>query len=195
MLCTNRELKHLVIVAGSSCSGKTTIIREMLAGYQPALCSGLGMTQPYAQYLVIPAYQMATIEKVSTAFLVLHFDLYAFSEPELLSWLAELLKTACQTTVLTLNPSGATLVKRNGMRMIQEFLLLLRSPIAYRRRFLNRINYLSSSRRAYRKSDFAESAHESWQRYLRSFEIAEHIIVVNDEAYISHVNSCPTKEF
>jgi hypothetical protein len=66
-------LGHVVVVAGPSCVGKSTVIARLLSGETPQLAQALGMTEPLA-YELVHATEWRRLE-TSHAAVLLHYEL------------------------------------------------------------------------------------------------------------------------
>lgn len=121
------KVGHLIVIAGPSCSGKSTLIAALQRGELPELQKALEIEDPldwaYVHALGLPQLSGMYAEK-----LVLHYDFKAQQSPNGYRFLAGLLRNSDNAVFLTLQVKSEVLMKRNWSRLILVMGIFIRRP-------------------------------------------------------------------
>ena len=163
----------MIIIAGPSRAGKSTVIDRMRSGKKTRLCGQLGMIDP-------PSWHYSTVNRLkgtpATTIdrLVLHYDLYAnFSRRKNFSNLDALIFSAANTTALTLCTTAETLCERNALNIkrFANLLLLKKNPL---KKTIAKIQLRMRKQRSYRDGASVQSLYTEWVDYISGHDLASH---------------------
>lgn len=125
-------MKRLLLVAGPSTAGKSTLIDAFCTGQLPALTEYLGIDP--ANGLYIEAYQLPASRWRETDILVLHYDFHRQYHNQSFRHIDELFAHFETVEVLLLQSSAYCLFWRNTWRMAELLLQIMKfSKPGYRK--------------------------------------------------------------
>jgi hypothetical protein len=114
------KIDQLVIIAGPSAVGKTTILNKIKSGEAPNLCDQLSIDLP-SSYRYIEGRELYTIRGLSIDRLILHYDfMYQYAPISGFNYLTELINHSNHISVLTLYTSSDILLQRIISRLVKQ---------------------------------------------------------------------------
>ncbi len=169
MVCTNQ----LILIAGPSCVGKSTLIDRIQDGKVPLLCDQLGLDTALS-YTFISASKLPNLSQSIIKRLVVHYDFYRQHTPDGFNYLSELVKKYDTITILTLWTSSEILLLRERSRVIQAVSLFFFSPRFKRFRSLR---YRWQRYQFYSDPFKVDSLYDSWFKFLNRHCTARHWLI------------------
>ncbi len=122
------RVPHTIIVAGASCSGKSTLLRRMVRGELPAVAAQLGI-ESAAHPVTIDVTEWPSPDRPIARQLLVHYDICAQSlRRDGFNHIDDLAARSDRLAVLTLCVSPAELRRRNRARCRDTLLDLFRPP-------------------------------------------------------------------
>jgi len=118
-----KYIDHLILVAGASCIGKTTLIKGLKRGKYSRLCKQLGIDHP--DKWIITSLKAAHKTTPYSGKLLIQYDCYNRRAQSLIH---ELINRSNCTTVLTLCAPPRTLIWRNTKRLASNIYKLMLDP-------------------------------------------------------------------
>lgn len=132
------KINQLLIIAGPSYAGKTTLFKKMQQGDCPRLCEQLGMANPLS-WRRVACRKLAKIREPIIERLVVHYDIYAhYSQKNGFEILPELMTNADSVIVLTLYIPPKILIQRLNSRILVNLKSLFCLSV-YRKKRLRRV--------------------------------------------------------
>jgi hypothetical protein len=197
------SVDHLLLVAGPSCSGKSTLIQQLCAGELPRIAAQLRLGDPAVWSCVLPR-DLEALERETLQRMILHYDFLrpwtdggtpAYEEDEVL----RLAGAAAEVTLVTLWVPPDVLSRRMAERRSAFVSALLRGrpwdsealrtsgrivrPSLDGRRSLRKafavvreLRRLGTKVRSYRRAGELEAVYEAWIDFWR-LRLAEHWIL------------------
>jgi hypothetical protein len=153
-------MKRLIVVAGLSCSGKSTLIAALQRGELPALQRTLEIGDPL-DWAYVQACDLPTLQGMYARQMVLHYDIQAQRSINGYRYIAGLLRNANQAVFVTLYAQPEVLVVRNWSRLKEVVLACVRQP-QYRRQFLRRLRNILNRYLVYRNRQAVSNLYSSW---------------------------------
>jgi len=160
-------MKRLILVAGPSCSGKTTFIACIFAG-NLQLMQSLGITN-LAEWVSLEAKQLDKIELSDIRNLVLHYDLVQqYDTATDYRYIPGIFADYDDIMIITLVASPFFLLARNTWRLLNSLLDVLFRPSDRTRGMYRK---LSTQWRG-----MATSIYQDWLHYTEDFAITRQLI-------------------
>jgi len=162
------KINQLVIIAGTACVGKTTLIKKIRHGDCNGLCEQLGIENPFMALL---RSELSQIRQPIVERLVLHYD---FSGKDSRNGeyreLCELISKSDNVTILTLCTSNKILSQRITLRLRQVF--HRRCPHPRRDIFI-----LWKKRRVFRDIFKVVALYKRWFKFVNGINVTDHLLV------------------
>ena len=174
MLKTNQ----LVIVAGTSAIGKTTVINKIMEGSFRDLCVKLGIENP-SPWLYCAAKTLSEIQRPVVEKMLLHYDINARrSQNGEFEYLSELIVRSETVIVLTLCADHKILVQRMRMRFWKRILRL--GPF-----IIKDITWLWKFYQLYKSIYRVLALYEKWSLFVDECGVSDHLLVDTSMPYLS----------
>lgn len=174
------EGNRLLIVAGASCTGKTSLIQALKCGEYRELLSELGLEDRSVwTYLSNSKFQSQVRIDSSVLsdkkVLLLHYDLFAhFRDDSRYPRIRKLLKRFEHIDVLTLYAKPSSLFKRSRTRFWSQVLQAFRSPLSKGLKINRFVRQLSERRGAYTDDSHLLKLYEKWFNELEDQRVTNH---------------------
>ena len=176
--------KTLVILAGVSTSGKTTLLKSLMMEKTPGLCQKLGLTVP--QKILFFNRRLKDLKKLSLEHsskdMVVDFDFFhnVTQKKDLeFQLLLALIKNSQQTIVLTLCASSAALYQRLKHR-VDKYILETGMPDQQDPDFQQRIKYMQYMQNTltlYQNKDELLKHYQNWEMFVISASVNHHLLM------------------
>jgi hypothetical protein len=163
----------LIIIAGPSCVGKSTLIDRIQDGKLPLLCDQLGLDNSLS-YTFISASKLPKLSQSIIKRLVVHYDFYRQKTPDGFNYFSELVKKYDTITILTLWTSSEILLLRERSRVIRAVFLLFISP---RFKRIHSLGYRWQRYQFYRDPFKVDSLYDRWFKFLNRHCTAPHWLI------------------
>lgn len=166
------RINRLIVIAGLSCSGKSTLIAALQRGELPALQQVLAMGDPL-DWAYVQACDLPALKGMYARQLVLHYDIQAQRAVNGYRFIAGLLSNTDQAAFLTLHASPEILVARNWYRLKEIAQTCVRQP-QYRRQFLPRLRNVLNRYFIYRNRQAVTHLYSRWFSFCMACGNHEH---------------------
>lgn len=183
-----QKKNDIVVIAGMSCAGKSTLLKAIRRGDCPEINDRLGIGK-LDQWQLIPSRRLAGPDSIKHPHVLIHFDLYRQCKEETnFAQLARCLESQEDIRVVTLCAPPEVLARRS-MRKIGRALLKVcissLNPLSYTRRKYTR-HWVRHRRKLRELSRFWEkylllgnvrwvdSAYQSWFDFVESQAVGDH---------------------
>lgn len=165
----------LIIIAGVSGVGKSTLIRRLCQGELPSLCAQLGMDSP-CLYSCWAGRQLLKQPEILDAQVILHYDfLHIASLQTDIKYLPDVVHNRTSITVLTLCASADELQHRIQLRFYRALQQFSFRPDKFRGK---RIIRLYKTRNLYKDTHRSLSLYRTWSEGLRQgVSVDNHLIL------------------
>lgn len=149
----------MVVIAGASRSGKTTLINRIKTGQASELMHRAGLVglEPYQSHSLL---QLQRLDTPPPTNLILHYDLCFQWEQNRFTALMTLAQRSKDLTIITLQTPIHVLCRRNQSRMYQQLKETLKCP--WERKAWKHLGYLLRLHRLYQNPDQLRQLHCNW---------------------------------
>lgn len=168
-------VKRLVVIAGPSCSGKSTLIARIQSGESVRLQQILGITDPL-DWVYCHAIGLRRLSGMYAENLIVHYDSLARQSANGYPYLAGLLRNSEQVIFLTLHAPSDVLLHRNWLRLIEVGAEFFRRPKGFRR-FLIRSRAVLNRYFLYRKPQVVATHYDRWFKFCEACEVSPHWVI------------------
>lgn len=169
MLKTNQ----LLIVAGPSAVGKSTLLERIQQGDVPHLYHQLNLDLSSARYLA--AIELPRVHQSFMDQIVLHYDFLShYSLKGGFVHLPNLVENSRSVVCLTLCTSSKTLLKRINSRLTQGLISYWYGPEPRKVRTMRKI---WRKRKSYKRSANVYELYENWSRFIGGYDVAKHLLL------------------
>lgn len=180
------RIKQLIVVAGPSCAGKTSLLTSIRQGRCDSLCAKLGISAP-SSCLQMQAVEIEDLNEGTLDTVLVHFDFYTLDVPEGgYRVLSKLLDNADRVTILTLCARSESLVERNNKRLRKAIGELLTSLLCNPKmlgRKIHLVRWLLKRHRIYKDPSVVASLYQKWADSIGSCD-ATHYWLDSDQVNI-----------
>lgn len=174
------RIKHLIVVAGPSCSGIYPLIAALQRGELPILQKTLDMGDPL-DWAYIHDYELPQLSGMYAKQLVLHYDFQAQRSANGYRYVAGLLRNADRAVFLTMQARPETLVRRNGSRLIGVTGMFMRKP-RHLFKFAQHLRQAMKRHFIYRNPHSVSALYDHWFKFCAACgEHAHWVIDVSGE--------------
>lgn len=169
------QTDQLLVFAGLSCAGKTTLIEQIQKGNLEPLSEQLGIIEP-DMWTIINAVDLSKMDQDFMTRLILHYDIYSqYSGNERFNYLTELIDKSKKVLFVTLYASPEALKQRIKARLINSFNYLLDKPQKYEAGYFKGLFKIYQN---YCDSRVLLKFYDLWFKYCEAqFENIDHWIV------------------
>lgn len=172
-----QNIRRLIIVAGPSCAGKTTLINRLRKGELPLLQKNLKMLDLHGWYYK-DAWQLKTFFAEGPIDLILHYDILRLMDKNIQSYdidpVFHVLQTAREVMVLTLWECPETLLQRCRQRQWKNFCNLKKGKFRY---FFKRFKRLNRKSGLYKNPKAMAQWYKRWFDFCLEVDSLQHVIV------------------
>jgi len=185
----NFEMSNLILIAGMSGVGKTTLIEKIKQGEYPVLSDQLGMcdTSSWSDH---QAYQAVNMDLSNVGNLIVHYDIHArFSErTRMFDYCEELFCNFECINVVTLIASQEVLVERQKGRLYRKIALYFKylfkssDEELYKKVTVSEIFRILKKVRAYKKG-ISHQRDDRWLTYISQLSVDNHYVINCSEPY------------
>lgn len=157
------RIKRLIVVAGPSCSGKSSLIAALQRGELPILQKTIGMDDPL-DWSYVHAYELPQLSGMYAEQLVVHYGFQAQRSLNGYRFLAGLLRNTDHAIFLTLQVRTGTLVKRNWSSLAGDVSAFFRTPKNFSK-FAQRLRNTMNRYFIYRNPHTVSGLYEHWFKF------------------------------
>ena len=165
-------MKRLILIAGPSCAGKTTLISSIFAG-NPELKQLLCIIDP-AEWTSLEARQLDKVDVREINNLVLHYDIIEQHTALGYKHILELFTYYEDITLITLMASPLSLLLRNTNRLVKYMFQQLVAIIWGRKRKFTKSWHRE---KLYLNPGMTKTIYGNWMSHIESFKIIKHLII------------------
>jgi len=178
------HVNKLIIISGTGCSGKSSLLKKIFKGECPELCKQLDLDDP-CMWQYKQAYELADAHSEIIDRLIVHYDYFSHHSSRCkFKYLNELINNSKSVIVLTLYVPHKILIQRITSRIIKRSVwLIIRFLIPYKdnvkvskRRFLS-ICKLYRKRKIYKDGYSLFELHKMWFNFVDEYDIMSHWIL------------------
>ena len=168
-------MKRLILVAGPSCAGKTTLISGMLEGDMVWLRETIGISNP-AEWMYLEAKQLHKFNIPSINNLVLHYDILEQHTPTGYKHIPELIVNYEDIIIITLTTSPFYLLLRNTNRLLNYIIEHFAGHIRNNRKRYSKLTRLWQKEILYLNTGSTNALCEDWLNYIDKSTINKHLL-------------------
>jgi len=177
-------MKRLILIAGPSCAGKTTLISSIFAG-NPELKQLLCIIDP-AEWTSLEARQLHTVDIREINNLVLHYDIIEQHTASGYRHIPELLDGYEDIIVITLVTSASCLLLRNTIRLLNCIFDRLFRQTGKIRSGNRKLSRLWKKEKLYLTSGISRKFYENWISHIDSFTMIKHLVFETSGISLNH---------
>ena len=167
-------MKRLILIAGPSCAGKTTLISSIFAG-NPELKQLLCIIDP-AEWTSLEARQLHTVDIREINNLVLHYDIIEQHTASGYRHIPELFANYEDIIIITLLAFPFCLLLRNTKRLASYMLKQLVRPAGKIRSGNRKLSRLWQKENTYLNNGSVNAVYENWLSYIDNFMMNKHLL-------------------
>lgn len=165
---------HLIIVAGPSTIGKSTLLDRLVRGEAETLREQLAIDD-LASYKHLTARELTRMRDDTIDRLILHYNMTGgFFAPDSMAYIAGLVSHYTRVDVLTLCVHHKILSARNRYRLIK---LLFRLSTLHRVRVPGEIRHTWTREKLYRNTDWLLGIYEHWSAFVDRLDVNAHLMI------------------
>ncbi|AFZ35704.1 hypothetical protein Sta7437_2155 [Stanieria cyanosphaera PCC 7437] len=171
---------QLLILAGPSCAGKTTLIKAIK---NKTLDSYIYKQLKVQNLFVLPTFEYKDLKKIEleklkkSVTVIIHYDLYnIYLKKNSYKYLAEIDQQFDEVIVITLYVPSKVLLKRIKLRIIKTFIRIFIKPTKYK----STVEYLEdqwTKYRGYRTVNTAHNIYSDWFEFSKTLNLSSHWLI------------------
>lgn len=170
------RIKQLVIIAGPSAIGKSTLLEEIREGDASHLSEQLNIDLS-SSYLYLDAMMLSEVNMSSVDRLILHYDfIHQYRSEDGFAYLSDLVTKSHNIVTVTLYTSNTILHKRITSRLIKAFLSFLHRPSPSK---IRTIFKLWKKKQLYKNTSKLLSHYNIWSEFMKECGVVHHLMLDN----------------
>ncbi|MEL7419794.1 MAG: hypothetical protein AAGK10_14640 [Cyanobacteria bacterium J06555_3] len=177
-----KKFKELLIIAGPSCAGKSTLIKKIGSGESTLLKAQLLDVENLATLPIIKDSDIKHLrfQKLEQS-AILHYDLFNnYLDQNYHQYILQIIQQFDRVKIVTLHVPEKVLLSRIKRRIIKISLKICLRPNYFRQR-LTYLGYQWDKYQKYSRTDIAQKLYQEWLQFTTAAWVSEHWVLDSEQ--------------